>query len=194
MVLVDLRYYAKRKRLIVPVNGVKEQVIEVILAEQVKELNERARLARGEVEEGTDGGASRPYVSTYSSGGGRGHVGVIGTEGTPEQASRGDVTGASVGCGAGATPTSTSPLSSANNNRKRLRDVSLFVHVGCLYITCGVCLYMWAVCTLHVGCLYMWAVYTLHVGCLYMWAMCTCGLSVHVGCLYMWAVCTCESG
>lgn len=122
MVLVDLRYYAKRKRLIVPINGGKEQAIEVILAEQVKELSERARLARGEMEEEGMDGASRPYVSTYSSGG-RGP----GSEGTLERDSGGDV----IGGVASAPPAPTSPLSSANNDKKRLRDVS----VGALLIT-----------------------------------------------------------
>lgn len=67
LALLDLRYYAKKKSLNVPINGMKEQLIDVILAGQAKDLADRARRALSLVTEGTDGAAGlEPHSSTYS--------------------------------------------------------------------------------------------------------------------------------
>jgi hypothetical protein len=67
MATVHLKYYARRKQLNAPINGLKEELIDIILAAQAKDLTERAKKALGQVAEGVDGAAIlNPHVSTYS--------------------------------------------------------------------------------------------------------------------------------
>lgn len=114
MAVLDLKYYARRKELNVPINGMKEQLIDIILAAQAKDLTERARLAASQVRMGVDGAMLDPYVSAYSMTG-------RGEGGTPGVAQDSSPAGDGVGRVAS---DSDMPTSTPSSDRKRAREVS----------------------------------------------------------------------
>ena len=73
--LTDLKYFARRRRLVVPINVNPEQIIAIILGRQAKDLSLRARKALSQVAGLTDGAnfetidlsTLEPHVSIYSS-------------------------------------------------------------------------------------------------------------------------------
>lgn len=102
----------------VPINGMKDQLIDIILAAQAKDLTERAKLAVSQVSKGVDGAVMLdPYVSAYSMAG-RGEGGAPGFTNDSSPARDG------VGGVASDSGTPTSTPNAATNDRKRSREVS----------------------------------------------------------------------
>lgn len=134
MATLDLKYYARRKSLSFPINGLKDDIIDVILADQAKDLTARARLALSQVSGDINGAAMLdPYVSSYSMAGrtvgGRtvgGRTAGGATEGVESSDDVAMSTGGSGGdvdrIGGGVTDTPTTTL--GNKDGKKSREVS----------------------------------------------------------------------
>ena len=81
--LIDLKYFAQRKRIDIPVNVTQDEIIEIIISRQAKDLSIRARralslvtsLPPGATFENVDTTLLEPQMSTYSSGGHLGDAG-----------------------------------------------------------------------------------------------------------------------